>query len=249
MDNNMRTSNKILIATLALFIGCLAYYDFGLKAQYKKGDYTNPYREFVKLHNRNFDVIELNSSTAVNIMLVQGPFKILASPYVSDYLRIRQEGNKLIIDAKFPNNYRGEYSPYIVYVSCPHLSSLKTDAYYMAGDVKVTDTVVHDLNWRPTIINGFTADSLDIEEKNAANVVLSNNNIKHLHATVGQSNRSGSALTLAQNNRFNSTDIAILNRSRLWIKGTDVTNINYHLADSASLMINGAAAKHLLNPK
>ncbi|MBS1528583.1 MAG: hypothetical protein JST19_23255, partial [Bacteroidetes bacterium] len=143
----MTTSTKILIATFALLIGCLVIYDFGLKAEYEKLDYTNPYYNYEKLDYRNFDVVELNSSTAVNIMLVQGAFKVLASSRVTDYLDIRQQKNRLIITAKFPNQYRGEADQYILYISCPHLAAFKADAWYMAGDVKVTDTVAHDLNW------------------------------------------------------------------------------------------------------
>ncbi|MBS1531663.1 MAG: hypothetical protein JSU01_15260 [Bacteroidetes bacterium] len=245
----MKTSNKILIVTLALLIGCLGFYDMGLKAKYETGDYTNPYSNYEKLSYRNFDVVELNSSTAINIMLVQGPFKVLASSRVTDYLDIRQEKNRLIIGAKFPNQYRGEADQYIVYISCPRLSTLKADASYMAGDVKVTDTLARDLNWRPTVINGFTADSLNIEEDHAGNVLLLNNKIGQLHATVGLSNRSGSALTIGQNNQFAGTEINVLNRSRLWIRANSTNNINYHLADSATLMVNGASVKHLLNLK
>ncbi|HVW14912.1 MAG TPA: hypothetical protein VHB54_13845 [Mucilaginibacter sp.] len=245
----MKTSNKILIITLALLIGCLVFYDMGLKAEYEKGDYTNPYSNYEKLGYRNFDVVELNSSTAINIMLVQGPYKVLASSRVTDYLDIRQEKNRLIIGARFPNQYRGEADQYIVYISCPHLSMLKADASYMAGDVKVTDTLARDLSWRPTVIDGFRADSLSIEEDHAGNVLLVNNNIRSLRAVVGLSNRSGSALTIGENNQFGGTDIDVLNRSRLWIKGNNITHINYHLADSASLIVNGAAAKHLLNLK
>lgn len=245
----MRTSNKILIAAFVLFIAGLAFFDLSLKAEYQKGDYTDPYRDFVKLDYKDFNAVELESSTAINIMLVQGPFKVMATPQVTDYLDIRQEKNRLIIGAKFRDHFQGMSPDYVVYVSCPALSSLKADASYFADNIKRTDTIVRDLNWRPTMITGFTADSLNITEDNAANVILQNNTIKHLSAIIGQSDQSGSALTLGLNNQFINTNINVLNRSRLWIKGTNINNINYHLADSASLIVNGAAAKHRLNLK
>lgn len=245
----MRTSNKILIASFALLIVSLAFYDLRLKAEYQKGDYTDPYRDFVKLDYKNFDAVELESSSAINIMLVQGPFKVAASPQATDFLDIRQEKNRLIIGAKFPDHFRGMSPEYVVYISCPSLSSLKTDAFYLADGIKVTDTIAKDPNWRPTMVNGFTADSLNIQQDHASNVTLQNNKIKHLTTTVGLSDRSGPVLTIGQNNKFDRADMTILNRSYLWIKGTNLNNINYHLADSANLIINGAEAKHLLNLK
>jgi hypothetical protein len=245
----MRTSNKILIASFALLIISLAFYDLRLKAEYQKGDYTDPYRDFVKLDYKNFDAVELESSSAINIMLVQGPFKVAASPQAMDFLDIKQEKNRLIIGAKFSDHFRSVSPAYVVYVSCPSLSSLKADAIYLANNVKATDTLARDLNWRTTVIDGFTADSLHIQEDHAANVALQNNRIGHLTATVGMGDESSSALAIGQNNEFDRADLNILNRSRLWIKGTNLNNINYHLADSASLIINGAEAKHLLNLK
>jgi hypothetical protein len=245
----MRTSNKILIAAFVLLFTSLAFFDLSLKAEYQKGDYADPYRDFVKLDYKNFNAIELKSSTAINIMLVQGPFKVMATPQIMDALDISQEKNKLIIGAKFHDHFRGMNSDYILYVSCPTLTSLRADASYLADNVKITDTLVRDINWRPTMITGFTADSLNIREDHAANVILQNNTIKHLNATIGQDDNSGSALTMGSNNQFTTTDINVLNRSRLWIKGTNANNINYHLADSASLIVNGAAAKRLLNLK
>lgn len=245
----MRTSNKILIASFALLTISLAFYDLRLKAEYQKGDYTDPYRDFVKLDYKKFDAVELESSSAINIMLVQGPFKVAVSPQAIDFLDIQQKNNRLTVGAKFRDHFRGVSPDYVVYISCPSLSSLKTDASYLSDNIKATDTTAKDPNWRATVINGFTADSLDIQEDHASNVALQNNKIKHLTATVGSSDQSVSILTIGQNNNFDQADLNILNRSHLLIKGTNLNNINYHLADSASLMINGAEAKHLLNLK
>lgn len=242
----MRTSNKILTATLALLIIGLALYDLRLKAEYKKGDYADPYRDFVKLDHKDFDAIELNSSTAVNIMLVQGPFKVMVTPQATDFVDIRQEKNRLIVDVKFRDHFSGVNPEYVVYISCPVLSCFKADAHYLADGVKVTDTVARDLGWRPTVISGFNADSLVIQEDHASNVKLENNRINSFRATVGLSDKSGAALTIGKNNQFTKSNLDILNRSKLWIKGTDVNNLNYKLADSASLIINGVSAKHML---
>lgn len=245
----MKTSTKILIAVFVIYAIGLGVYDFKLKAEYVKGDYTDPYRDYIKFNFKDFDEVEVNASTVANVKLVQGPFKVMATPLVMDFLKITKEHHKLIINVVFPNQYRGISEGYPVYVSCPRLSSFSANAYYKAGNTDVTDTLARDLHWRPTFISGFTTDSLDITENYASNVVLENNTIKNLDATVGLSNKSGSALTIGQHNEFAKTNINVLNKSSLVIKSTGNSNINYRLADSASLIVNGAVVKHLFNTK
>jgi hypothetical protein len=242
----MRTSTKILIVTFVIFAASLMIYDFGLRAEYLKGEYTRPFNDYVPLNYRDFNEIELNASTAVNIMVVQGPFKVLANPAAMDFLKVTQQNKRLIVNAKFNEQYHSVNTDYILYISCPSLSVFSADAHYTKAGIVVTDTAANDFAWKATLISGFTATNLDIKENHAANVILENNKINSLGATVGLNEKSRSNLTIGENNRFNKTDLNILNKSHLWIKGTNTNNINYHLADSATLVVNGAAAKHFL---
>jgi hypothetical protein len=235
--------------TLAMIVICLAWYDFSLKAEYQKGDYTNPYRDFDTLSYRGFDEIELDASTAAGIIIVQGPYKILVSPRVGSFLHLEKQGRRLVISAAFRDHYQAFTSDYLVYVSCPKLSLLKTDAWYTAGGTRVTDSVAHDLRWKPTLLKGFSLDSLDLQVDHASNLVLENNKINNLKGIIGQSTKSGPALTITSDNQFAKSDLNIENKGQLLIKGTGPADLNYHLADSATLVVNGAAAKHLLNFK
>lgn len=245
----MRTSNKILIASLALLIISLAFYDLRLKAEYQKGDYTDPYRGYNSLNYRDFDEIELNASTAVNIIVVQGPYKVLANPNCDDFLRISKQGKRLVINAAFPNHYRNVLAAHILYISCPKISLLRTDAHYTADGIPVTDTVAYNLQWYSTLITGFKLDSLTLNAAHASNIVLENNQINTLNGIIGQSPGSGSALTIGSGNKFGKSNLNIYNKSQLVIKGPSSPDLNYSLADSATLTVNGAAAKHLLNFK
>jgi hypothetical protein len=56
----------------------------------------------------------------------------------------------------------------------------------------------------------------------------------------------GGAFTIGPNNFIGGGNLDIMNNARLIIKASDIRNINYHLADSSILDINGAAAKQLL---
>ena len=245
----MRTSSKILITTFIIFIASLVIYDLGLRAEYLKGDYTKPFNDYVPLNYTGFNEIELNSSTAVNIKIVQGPFKVLANPGAMDFLKVSRQGNRLIVHAAFSDQYRSINTDYILYISCPNLSVLYADAYYNNASITITDTTANDFGWKPTLISGFTEDNLNIKETHASNIVLENNKINSLAATVGMNEKSRSNLTIGDNNQFTTTDLNILNKSQLWIKGANSNNLNYHLADSATLVVNGVSAKHLLNLK
>jgi len=243
----MKTSNKLLLAALGFIIVSLVFYDYQLKAAYEKGDYRDQYRNFVTLNNKDFDKIELNSSTAVNVMLVKGPFKVMADPNAMEYVQVTQHNNTLIINANFKYNYQNARSDYVLYISCPQLSSLKADARYTANETEVTDTLAgEDFNWKPTVIKGFSADSLYIQEDHASNLRLEDNTIGTLHAITGISNGSASNLCIAQNNQFIKTDLDIRNKSRLWIKGKADHDFNYRIADSAKLILNGSAQRGYL---
>jgi hypothetical protein len=238
----MRTSNKLLLSALAFMIISLVIYDYQLKAAYQKGDYRNLYQNFMTLNYKDFNAIELNSSTAVNIMLVKGPFKVIADPNSMEYIKIEQHNGTLVINANFKYNYQSGRSDYLLYISCPNLSSFKADARYMAGDTPIIDTLAsEDFKWKPTIISGFEGDSLYIQEDHASNITLENNRIGTLHALTGISNGSASNLCIGLNNQFNKTNLDIRNKSRLWIKGKNDHDFNYRLADSAKLILNGAA--------
>lgn len=241
----MRTSNKILIAAFVIFMASLMVYDLGLRAEYLKGEYTRPFNDYVPLNYSGFDEIDLNASTAVNIMLVQGPFKVLANPAAMNFLKLSRKDKRLIIDAAFSEQYNAVNTDYILYISCPSLTAFNADARYTKQNITVTDTSANSFDWKPTLIRGFTADSLAIRESHAANIILENNKINKLTAAVGINEKSRSNLTIGENNQFLKTDLNILNKSHLWIKTANTNNLNYHLADSATLVVKGAAAKHL----
>jgi hypothetical protein len=110
----------------------------------------------------------------------------------------------------------------------------------MTGGNLVTDTLAsEDFRWRPSMIRGFSGDSLSIDADHASNIVLEDNQFNRLTANVGVSNGSATDLTIGPGNHFTINNFNILNKSRLWIKGKNDHAINYRLADSAMLILNG----------
>lgn len=252
----MRISTVILISAMLLLLGSLGFYNWQLVAQYRKGGYTDPLYQYVDLKKNAFDQIELRSANAVSLTIVQGDFKVLANPQAEQFLVVQQVGRKLIISARFEDHWRSVNIPPVLYISCPALSSFMADATYFILSDTVVDRDASTTNWMTTYIKGFTADSLTIKEEHAANIILDSNKIGRLTATLGrglgektplheQLRLNAPAMTIENSNQLMSTDFQILSQSRLSIKGTGIRNLTYYIADSASLTLNGVAARHI----
>ncbi|MDB4920933.1 hypothetical protein [Mucilaginibacter sp.] len=240
----MKTSNKLTIAAVLLILVSLVYYDLMLKTSYLSGKYKDPFKDFVALNFKDFKSINLGSSTASNIIVEQGPFKVRIEPTATHFVKVSQRDQTLHIETAFPGNYQNSRAEYVLIISCPNLEKFDADSKYMAGDRQVTDTVASaDFKWRPTIIRGFTLDSLLITEKHAGSIVLQGNKIKLLTAVIGIGEGSGSNMVILKDNQFQSVDLNILNKSQLQLHEAVIPNLKYQLADSAKLIITGALKK------
>jgi len=239
----MKKSTKIFTAAALILLSSLVMHDFGLRAAYLKGDYKEPYYGFERRNFKSFDRIELDAGTAANVHIEQGPFDVRTNPMASDFLKIIQKGTTLHISAAFPEHYRGLNAPYAIYVRCPNLKLLKVNALYTFGGHPNTDTVARDLDWKPTLINGFKADSMRIEEDYAANVRLENNQINTLNVIAGLSRHAGSGISIGAGNQIQKANFDIRNHGQLRLQATINGTSNYHIADGAHLYIDGIAAK------
>jgi hypothetical protein len=245
----MKTSSKLLLIALSILCLSLTWYDLRLKAEYDKGDYKNPFWDFTPADFRGFDTVDLRSATALNIYMVQGPFKVLASPEVSDFLKISQQGRTLRVEAEFVDHYRAFPDNYALFISCPNLALFRSAASYRIGRRTVTDTIARDFAWRPTLIKNFTLDSLQIVADEASNLVLDSNHIQHLEAVVGVSNHTGPRLTIGEGNRFKGTNLLINYNSILWLHTIDSNHLSYRLADQAGLLLDGKVANSIIKTK
>jgi hypothetical protein len=243
----MKTSNKLILAAMGLTLVLLTWYDLRLKAEYLSGSYKIPYSNYATLNYTGFDIVELNSSTAANVKFVQGPFSVRVDNNAMGFVVIKQQGNRLTIDAAFERNYRWNPNPYVIVISCPTLTRLTTGATYRADNRIVTDTIVReDWNMRQVMIDGFTQDSLRIEQDYGSTVVLAGNTIRSLKAVIGKSDGSGSKIILQPDNEFRVAALDIGHRSTFILQNAHIQNLTYHLADNANLTLTGNA-QHLLN--
>jgi len=244
----MKTSNKLILVAVLITLVCLVGYDLLLKAAYKSGDYKIPYKSFVTLPWKDFDIVEVNSSTAANVQFVQGPFSVRVDDFAQQFITIRQQGNRLQINADLENNHLWNPHPYLLLISCPKLTKVYAGATYYVNKRSFTDSVEKEgWNMRKVLIDGFKQDSLSIEQDYGSTVKLTNNMIRSVHAAIGKSKGSGSHIILEKSNQFDNASFEIGNSSKLELEDCLIHNLDYHLSDSAKLIVSGNAHELLNN--
>jgi len=239
---NIKTSNKLILAALFLLLVSLTGYDYLLRAEYISGRYRDPYSTFITLKFTNFDAVDVNSTSAVNVKFVQGPFSVRVDTGALEFAKFKQQGNRLKIYATFKGDYIQNGNPYIVVISCPKLTEVNTNAIFIAGNKQVTDTVYReDWHMRQNLIEGFTEDSLSIRQSFGSNIILSGNHIRVFNAVVGINTWSFAETFILKNNQFQQANVDVLNRSHLLVEGQTIHDLKYHLADSAKITFTGSA--------
>ncbi|MEO3405450.1 hypothetical protein AAFN85_16185 [Mucilaginibacter sp. CAU 1740] len=242
----MKTSNKIVILIAATLVAANVIYDIAIKREYATGNYKRPFADFASLPYQNFNKIMINPASMITVKLVQGPFKVLVRNTVKDVLAIKQIDHSLVIDLNWRNARYNSGRDIAVLISCPVLKSVKAGATYTLNKVKYTDTIaVDDWSDHHLLVEGFKQDSLNLVQEWGSKVVLQNNVLAYFHANTGNNKESSPKLTIQRNNILNHADFEINDKSRLILSEARIKTVNYHLADSASLTVNGAATRSI----
>lgn len=243
----MKISNKLIVATLLLTIIALFIYDEMLKTEYVTGRYKDPYRNYVSLNFKDFDSLDINSSTVANAKIVQGPFGVRIDKNAEEYVNITKKGNRLIVSADFKSSSLYNPNIYVVIISCPKLSRLNTGATYTIRNSAITDTIV---GWqmREVLVDGFKQDSLLVNQNYGSTVLIRDSHINNLNGTIGKEKGSGSVIKIFKTNTIESVKLTIQNRSQMELNNILIPELDYYLADSAKLILNGTAGNSLKKP-
>ena len=242
----MKTSNKILIVTAATLVVANLIYAFAIKQEYLTGNYKKPYVDFAGLPYHNFDKVIINPSNLITVKLVQGPFKVLVRNAIKDNLIIKEVNHTLTIDLTWGYARFNSGRDIVVFISCPKLQTVTANAVYTLNKVNYIDTVaIDDWSDHHLLVDGFKQDSLSLIQKWGSRVVLQNNAFGYLHAKIGNQELSSPKLTVLKSNIVKFADFEINDKSRLFLNEARITATNYHLADSASLTVNGAATRSI----
>ncbi len=239
MLHHLKTSTILLLTAGFILLGSLVAYNMALKTEYNKGTYKDPYRNFVTLNHRDFNQIEINPATEINVKIMSGAYKIQVHPFATDYVQIKKNGLNLQVDLVYPQDEKRQPYGDLVVITCPQLESLKTNAFYSLQGKKITSTKSWDDN--TVTIQGFQQPALRLLQDKATAVKLSGNKINRLEAVVGVSTGSSARLNLDKTNQIQEANLDIRNKSELVVENLIIPKRQYQFSDSARATFTGSA--------
>jgi len=238
----MKTSNKLLLAALLVLLTSLTAYNMALRAEYRKGDYKDPLHGYTSLGFKDFTEIDLSAAGSANVKVVAGPFGVRVSPRAAEFVKVSQQGTRLVVQVDFKNPEQYLRWGQTLVISCPQLAQLTAaNTYRVAGQLKGQNKI------RPTQVQvqGFRQDSLRVRLDQASNVTLLQNRLSYLGAVAGATPGSTAGLTLAPTNYIGEADLNMQHQSELTINNVAIPQLTYHFADSAKATLTGAALHSL----
>ncbi len=237
----MKNSNKWLLAALLVLLASLAAYNMGLRAEYRRGTYKDPLRDTTALAFQDFSEIDVQAA-AMNVKIVAGPYGVHVGNDAVRYVRISQQGPRLVVALAFPG--RAEYlgRGTVVAIACPRLKRLTTSAVYLEQGQPFT--AKEDGGGYAVRVQGFGQDSLALRQDYASRVELTGNRLGYPRADAGRSPGSRSVLRIAPDNRIGAATLGLRHRSELVLESA-IPRLRYQFADSAKATFVGAALGQL----
>ena len=238
----MKTSNKWLLAALLLLLGSLTAYNMGLRAEYIRGTYKDPLRNFTALTFKNFTEINLPAASLMNVQLTAGPYAVHVNKSAEKYLKISQQGGRLTVALAFPEGrqYLGQGDA--LTISCPRLRLLTAGGAYTQAGKPAFDR--ENGRGNTVRIQGFRQDSLRLSADLIAQIELSNNQLASLQADAGRSLGSQAQLRIKADNGIGAASLSVQHRSELQLE-TRIAAPHYQFGDSAKAVFSGAALSSL----
>lgn len=237
----MRTSNKFLMAALALLLGSLTFFNLSLRAEYRRGTYKDPLRNTTALNFKNFAQISVPAASALKVKIVAGPFGVRVSDRVAEFVKVSQQGGRLTVTLAFPEERQYLGGGEGLTISCPRLNQLSASATYSVNGKPVTDRAGRGGSVR---VQGFQQDSLTLRQDQGARLELAANQLGYLRADAGTSVGSRSVLRIEPGNRIEAADLRMQSQSELQLEGR-IGQPRYEFGDSAKASFSGPALRGL----
>jgi flagellar motor protein MotB len=239
----MKKSNLFVLAAVIILFASLVSYNTTLRAQYVSGVYKDPYRNFETLNLKNFNAVAVNAASEISVTIRQGPnYKVQLFTPDADKIKVTQEGNQLLIDAKYQQDRRYLGDREKVVITLPTLQMVTTNASYTIDNKPFTHGKnKHEWSNASTKIIGFTQDSLFIQQDNLNKIELINNKLGFLHVISGASPGSSSRIQINSNNTIARANLDIRNKGELSLTDIFIPNPTYQFSDSARLNLSGPA--------
>ena len=241
----MKTSNKLIVAAVALVLGSLATYDAALRAEYRTGHYKDPLRNYEALGLRNFDAVSVPSASGLRVKIVAGPFAVHVEKEAAEFVHVTQRGQQLLVTLAYPEKPAPLGHREAVVITCPRLAALTTEgSYTVAGKVPLAQREAGG----EVEVQGFRQDSLTLRQDQSNQIRLKGNTLGWLRAVVGARPGSEPRLQINADNHIQRADLTINHRGHLDL-ATAIPGLRYQFSDSAAVVLTGAAVHSLVAPK
>lgn len=238
----MKKSTILLVSALVFFLCSLTAFNFAMKAEYETGNYKDPFHGFVAQDFTGFAAVEVNGSSLITVKIVQGPYKVLLHKRVQDFVQVKQQENKLVVEVNLKEKRSWSNGRHVVYISCPRLTELTTTAQYtLAGKPQFDSSDDNPYVSQVVQVENFEQDSLRIVQDHASAVKLNKTKLDNLQGIVGISAGSGSKLIIGKENQISSAALDIRNKSTLFLHDVVIPAISYQFSDSARADFTGAS--------
>jgi hypothetical protein len=238
----MKTSNKWLLAALLLLLGSLTAYNMGLRAEYSKGTYKDPTRNTVALNFKDFTEIDLQAATTVGLKVVAGPYSVRLNKAAEKYVKVTKQGPRLTIAVAFPDGRQPMGGRQTMTISLPQLARLSAAGTYRMNGKPVTEKRPVGLSVR---IEGFSQDSLNVQQDHGTQVELARNQLGFLRAEAGHSPGSHPQLRIEKSNRIAAAYLNVQNEGQLQLDAGGIANLRTQFGDSAKATLTGAGLNNL----
>jgi hypothetical protein len=227
----MKTSNRLLIALLAVTLAAILSSSLVLKAEYEKIDFKDPFYGYQTAQLPPFKAVKLSGGHAGLIQLQPGTsYEVRVSAKDSNQVKWQVRNDTLELSYLWtgqPYFYRvGDalHQPPVAYIFAPKLQAILAQG----STCKLKD-------WKE-------ADWVLYHEGQRSAMLLSNNTIRSLSATV---QRNG-YLQIDPANRINTAQVQVNDSSSFLVQQDVFGSVDIHADSLAGVQLPGALLKRLM---
>ena len=239
----MKNSNKALAAALLLLLGSLSAFNVALRAEYARGAYKNPLLNTKALPFRDFAEVEVQAAGSMKVQVVAGPYGVRVDNEAAAFVRISQQGPRLVVALVYPKERKYLGSGDAVTISCPQLRRLTTGTTYLLANKPMSDLGGRGGGVR---VQGFRQDSLELRQDRSSFVELAHNQLRHLRADTGPSSGSQPILHIGRDNRIDAADFILRHRTVLQLESRIAAPHYVLVGDGVTVTLSGPAAAGLV---
>ncbi len=237
----MKNSLKFLTATGLLLLGSLTAYNAALRADYRRGTFKDPLRNYTALPLRGFSTLAVPAAGAMRVRVEAGPYGVYVGKKAAQYVRVSQRGGRLTVALSYPEKEDFLGWGAAVVIHCPRLDALTAGTAYTLAGRPETQRQGESPNPNELLVQGFVQDSLRLTQDHTAHVVLAGNRLGQLRAVVGGTPGSTAQLTINADNQLAATDLRLEAHATLVANNLALPRLRWHLGDSARVELSGAA--------